>query len=138
MQDTLFEYAKNFDRHTLAIGPRVGIPREHQDVLYRAMRGHETQARLLVTLFFMADLPIEAHSLTNIEANLKLIFPPIGLQKLRPEDFGNFRVTCITSHLHNTPKYFVSSKRGHWVNTDEANGAAIDLLRRENVMLNFS
>jgi len=102
------------------------------------MKGHETEARLLVALFFMADLPVEEHSLGNIEDNLKLIFPPIGLQKLRPEDFGNFRVTCITSHLYNTPRYFVSPKRGRWINTNEANDAAKNLLRKENVVLNLA
>ena len=88
-----FKYEKNLVRNIIEVKERMGIPPEHRHVLYNAMRAYETKARLLVTLFFMADLPDEEHTLSRIESNLKQIFPPIGLQKLEPEDFGNFRVT---------------------------------------------
>ncbi len=133
-----FKYEKNLVRNIIEVKERIGIPPEHRDVLYTAMKAYETQARLLVTLFFMADLSVEQHTLDRIELNLKQIFPPIGLQKLEPEDFGNFRVTCITSLLRGgESEYFVSPKRGRWTNTDSGNKEALTLLRRGNVVVNL-
>ena len=132
-----FEQAKNQDRHIIDVDRRVGIPAEHQPLIYNAMKGLETEEILLVTLFFMADLSVEEHALGLIEENLKKIFPPIGLHKLKPEQFHRFRETFITRHLKTNTEWFESPKRGRWINTDEGNKAAINILRKENVVMNL-
>lgn len=132
-----FEHAKSYGGHIIDVKDRCGIPAEHQAVLYDAMKGLETPQRLLVTLFFMADLPIEEHTYANIEENLREIFPPIGNGRLKPDNFRNFRETCITSVLRANLAFFVSPKRGRWMNTDTGNRAAITLLRKEYVFMNL-
>jgi hypothetical protein len=132
-----FEHAKSYGRHLIDVKGRCGIPAEHRAVLYDAMKGLETQERLLVTLFFMADLPVEEHTYDGIEANLRQIFPPIGKQRLKPDRFKKFRETCITSVLKGNSAFFVNPKRGRWMNSDEGNSAAINVLRKENVMMNL-
>jgi hypothetical protein len=137
MRSYSFEHAKSLDRHIIEVGDRCGIPSEHQAIIYDAMKGLETEERLLVTLFFMADLPIEAHTYDNIESNLSQVFPPIGERKLKPDDFRKFRETCITNVLKKNQEFFTSPKRGRWVTTDAGNKAAFNVLRKENVMVNL-
>ena len=132
-----FEHAKSYSGHIIEVKERCGIPAEHQAVLYDAMKGLETVERLLVTLFFMAELPIEEHTYARIEQNLRQIFPPIGLQRLKPDNFRTFRETCITSVVKRNSAFFVHPKRGRWMNTERGNKAAMNVLRKENVMMNF-
>jgi hypothetical protein len=54
-----FNQAKNLDRHVIDVDRRVGIPAEHQAVIYNAKKGLGTKEILLVTLFFMDDLSVE-------------------------------------------------------------------------------
>ncbi|MFO0892986.1 MAG: hypothetical protein U0790_28100 [Isosphaeraceae bacterium] len=132
-----FEQAKSYSGQIIDVNERTGIPAEHREVIYNAMKGLETEERLVVTLFFMADLPVEAHSYDNIESNLRQIFPPIGKKRLKPDDFHKFRETCITSVLKANSEYFVSPKRGRWLNTDAGNQAAIRILKKEIVLMNL-
>lgn len=132
-----FEHAKSYAARIIDVNERKGIPAEHREVIYDAMRGLETEERLVVTLFFMADLPVEAHTYDNIEANLRQIFPPIGLKNLKPENFRKFRETCITSVLKANPDLFTSPKRGRWMNTEQANKQAIQILKGQHVRMNL-
>jgi hypothetical protein len=113
-----FEHAKSYSGHIIEVKERCGIPAEHQAVLYDAMKGLETQARLLVTLFFMAELPTEEYTYARIEENLRQIFPPIGNQRLTPDDFRTFPETCITSVLKRNLAFFVKPTQGRWMNTE--------------------
>jgi hypothetical protein len=132
-----FELAKSYEKHIIEVRERRGIPTEHREVIYKAMKGLETEERLLVTLYFMADLSPEDHTYDNIESNLRLIFPPIGRSRLTPDDFRKFRETCITQVLKGNPAYFTSPKRGRWTNTEDGNSAAVNVLRKENVLMNL-
>jgi hypothetical protein len=139
---------------TIRIPSLMGIPDEHEELLFDAMGNSEwpwkrlrpcgNEDRLLVCLYFMSELSPESHHLDTIEGNLRKIFPR-SATGLRPEQYESFQADAIRmifnmetrnvrlKRMSPTSRLFERISRGYWRNTSLGNGLALRVLDRRYI-----
>src|SRR5262245_23681637 len=78
----------------------VGIPLQCRKQLFDGMTSCTNSERLAVCLLFMSDLPLARHHLTDIERELRLIFPPSTRSGLTPETYVDFQASAVRFYFN--------------------------------------
>jgi hypothetical protein len=128
--------------------PRLdGLPKDSVKTIYNAMRECSLGQRLMVTLYFMSDLPDSRHRLRDIEDSLRRIFPPSIGGGLLPDSYVDFQATAVRTPLSmetrevrrgglaEEDRLWTSPMRGYWRNTDLGNRFALQVLRDRGLLI---
>lgn len=123
----------------LAVRSLDGVKPQFQKDVYEAMLPCTNRERLLVCLYFMSELPTSELNNSNIEANLRKIFPPSkkGEGKL-PDEYVNFQASAVRHYFDKEvmngvdpdDRLWENIGHGYWRNTELGNDRAIQILRR--------
>ena len=104
----------------------------------RALNGCNNNERLLVCLFLMSERPLRWHHLSDIEKELRQMFPP-SRHGNEPDTYVDFQATAIRAVVNAAKRFqpqerqWENPQRGYWRNTPLGNRRAIDVLRRVGV-----
>jgi hypothetical protein len=96
--------------------------------------------RLAVCLYFMSELPDRWHHLSDIEKNLRRIFPPSS-HGHSPGEYEDFQATAIRAYFNHEQRLTLSDplwenvNRGYWRNTEFGNRYARGILRRQGLSI---
>lgn len=112
--------------------------------MFDAMKGCTNVQRLVVCLYLMSELPNEACHLSDIERNLRIIFPRAesGLTKDMYADFqANIRASfngettrVRKGRLNLGDRLWTNAGRGLWRNTDAGNRMAKRILHDKGLL----
>lgn len=114
-----------------------GIAKESIEILRSAMKGESINNKLLVALFFMADLSDDEHTLENIEKNINYIcdnnkYKDFQASAIRGP-FNRETQSVKKGKLKVEERLWINIDNGKWKNSDIANNEARKLLEEKDV-----
>lgn len=119
-----------------------GIPQEWRPDLFDSLRFSSNGTRLLISMFFLSDMPQHDQTLDKIEGELRSIFPPSIPHNFTPADYQDFAASALrgvlnretalikSNHLSSEHRLWNNPLKGCWRNTDLGNAEALIKLRR--------
>jgi len=116
-------YVDALSKTIIPVTSLTGVPPEYEAVVRKRMAHHDDDKCLLVTMYFMSDLPIDAHRLKVIKQRFERLFPVAR---------KGWNVSTI---LRFRPEWFNTLQWGCWITTKDGNEMAQRLLRQENIFV---
>lgn len=117
-----------------------GIPDKYSDLLKELLKNNTNKEKLEICLYFMSDLPVERHHLSEIEFNLRKIYYEEYIKTISDFQSSNIRGIINTDKkrgenkkvfLHLTDIEDISL--GYWTNSDLGNANARDILIKKGI-----